>query len=161
MPWITTKSDDSTATGRHGIGLMTLRSLSSSLQVHCAPYHVQLDESVLSAVNAAQPPSWLAEEGWTVLHVPLARKVLNLESLHAWIKGWGHAGLLFLRSVTRVSLHDGTGAGVRDIGDLLHVSHFKSGVRAGRLRSAPSLQSVLHAEGGRFPTSERRSSMDE
>lgn len=115
MPWITTKSDDPAATGRHGIGLMTLRSLSSSLQVHCAPYHVQLNESVLSAVNAAQPPSWLAEESWTVLHVPLASKILNLESLHAWIKGWGHAGLLFLRSVTRVSLHDGTGAGVREL----------------------------------------------
>ena len=115
MPWITTKSEDPAATGRHGIGLMTLRSLSSSLQVHCAPYHVQLDESVLSAVNAAQPPSWLAEDGWTVLHVPLASNVLNLENLHAWIKGWGHAGLLFLRSVTRVSLHDGTGADVCEL----------------------------------------------
>jgi hypothetical protein len=115
MPWITTKSNDAAATGRHGIGLMTLRSLSSSLQVHCAPYHVQLDESVLSAVNAAQPPSWLAAQGWTVLHVPLASNVLNLESLHTWIKGWGHAGLLFLRSVTRVSLYDETGTGVREL----------------------------------------------
>lgn len=115
MPWITTKSDDPAATGRHGIGLMTLRSLSSSLQVHCAPYHVQLDESALSAVSAAQHPSWLAEEGWTVLHVPLARQTLDLDSLHAWIEGWGHAGLLFLRSVTRVSLHDSTGISVREL----------------------------------------------
>lgn len=115
MPWITTKSDDPAATGRHGIGLMTLRSLSSSLQVHCAPYHVQLDESALSAVSAAQPPSWLAEEGWTVLHVPLASQTLDLDSLHAWIEGWGHAGLLFLRSVTRVSLHDSTGTSVREL----------------------------------------------
>ncbi|MFS8934827.1 sacsin N-terminal ATP-binding-like domain-containing protein [Cupriavidus taiwanensis] len=56
MPWITTKSDDAAATGRHGIGLMTLRSLSSSLQVHCAPYHVQLDETALSAVSAGLSP---------------------------------------------------------------------------------------------------------
>ncbi|NMG76780.1 sacsin N-terminal ATP-binding-like domain-containing protein [Aromatoleum diolicum] len=115
MPWITTKSDDPAATGRHGIGLMTLRALSSSLQVHCAPYHVQLEESALSAVSAAQPPSWLAEEGWTVLHVPLARRSLDLDSLHAWIEGWGHAGLLFLRSVTRVSLHDSVGTSVREL----------------------------------------------
>jgi hypothetical protein len=115
MPWITTKSDDPAATGRHGIGLMTLRSLSSTLQVHCAPYHVQLDESVLSAISAAQPPSWLAEQGWTALHVPLSSSVLSLESLDAWINGWDHAGLLFLRSVTRVSLHDETGAAVREL----------------------------------------------
>jgi hypothetical protein len=115
MPWITTKSNDPAATGRHGIGLMTLRSLSPSLQVHCAPYHVQLRESVLSAVNAVQPPSWLADQGWTVLHVPVSSKDLNLESLHSWINGWGHAGLLFLRSVTRVSLHDEIGTGIREL----------------------------------------------
>ncbi|KWO67327.1 hypothetical protein WT98_02550 [Burkholderia territorii] len=115
MPWITTKSDDPAATGRHGIGLMTLRSLSSSLQVHCAPYHVQLDESALSAISAAQTPSWLAEQGWTVLHVPLPRQTLDLDSLHAWIEGWGHAGLLFLRSVTQVSLYDSTGTSVREL----------------------------------------------
>jgi hypothetical protein len=115
MPWITTKANDPAATGRHGIGLMTLRSLSSSLQVHCAPYHVQLDASVLSAVNAAQPPSWLAGQGWTILHVPLSSNILNLENLHAWIKSWDHAGLLFLRSVARVSLHDETGAEVREL----------------------------------------------
>jgi hypothetical protein len=115
MPWITTKSHDAAATGRHGIGLMTLRSLSSSVQVHCAPYHVQLDESVLSTVNAAQPPSWLAGERWTVLYVPLANKVLSLESLRAWITGWDHAGLLFLRFVTRVSLYDEMGAAVREL----------------------------------------------
>lgn len=115
MPWITTKSDDPAATGRHGIGLMTLRSLSSSLRVHCAPYHVQLDESALSAISAAHIPSWLAEEGWTVLHVPITRQILDLDSLHSWIEGWGHAGLLFLRSVTQVSLHDSTGNSVREL----------------------------------------------
>lgn len=31
IPWITTKSHDAAATGRHGIGLMTLRSLSPVL----------------------------------------------------------------------------------------------------------------------------------
>lgn len=115
MPWITTKSDDPAATGRHGIGLMTLRSLSSSLQVHCAPYHFQLDGAALSAVSATQPPSWFAEDGWTVLHVPLAPRTIDLDSLHTWIEGWGHAGLLFLRSVTRMSLHDSTGTSVREL----------------------------------------------
>lgn len=32
MPWITTEDQDPDATGRHGIGLMTLRALSMSLQ---------------------------------------------------------------------------------------------------------------------------------
>lgn len=115
MPWITTKADDAAATGRHGIGLMTLRSLSSVLRVHCAPYHVELNESALSPVGAAQTPSWLAEEGWTVLHVPLAQEALDPDSLQAWIDGWGHAGLLFLRSVKRVSLHAGMGASVCEL----------------------------------------------
>lgn len=112
MPWITTKSADAAATGRHGIGLMTLRALSSTLQVHCPPYHVQLAGSELSVVNAIAAPGWLAGEGWTILKIPLEKGILNLSDVNDWISGWGHAGLLFLRSVATVSLHDENGTSV-------------------------------------------------
>lgn len=112
MPWITTKSDDAAATGRHGIGLMTLRALSSTLEVHCPPYHVQLAGSELSAVNAIAAPEWLAGEGWTVLKIPLEKGGLSLSDVNDWISGWGHAGLLFLRSVASVSLHGENGDSV-------------------------------------------------
>lgn len=115
IPWITTKSHDAAATGRHGIGLMTLRSLSPYLQVHCPPYHVELAASALSPIDAASVPSWLAQPGWTLIHVPLAPKVVPLASMRDWIAQWGHDGLLFLRSVSRVALHDQTGSTICEL----------------------------------------------
>ncbi|QLA82508.1 hypothetical protein EXV95_18815 [Acidovorax sp. JMULE5] len=91
---------------------MTLRALSSTLQVHCPPYHVQLAGSQLSAINAIQAPRWLADEGWTILQIPVEKGMLSLSDVKEWMSGWGHAGLLFLRSVTNVSLHDENGYSV-------------------------------------------------
>ncbi|HEX6706092.1 MAG TPA: hypothetical protein VF169_15125 [Albitalea sp.] len=115
MPWITTKDQDADATGRHGIGLMTLRALSLSLQVHCPPYHVQLDDDALAPVDAMVAPGWLAGERWTVMRVPLATNTVSRQSLHEWFTKWGHAGLLFLKSVVRVSLHDEAGAAIDEL----------------------------------------------
>jgi len=43
-PWLSNKTDNVLATGRFGIGLMTLRALSEVLDVHSGPYHVRLGD---------------------------------------------------------------------------------------------------------------------
>jgi hypothetical protein len=40
LPWLSSKTEDAGATGRFGVGLMTLRILSDVLDVHSGPYHV-------------------------------------------------------------------------------------------------------------------------
>lgn len=52
-PWLTTKADDATTTGRFGIGLSALQSLSTTLEVHCAPYHVRIGDPFVAPV---EPP---------------------------------------------------------------------------------------------------------
>ena len=41
-PWLSTKGSQADTTGRFGIGLMTLCSLSDTIEVYCHPYHVRL-----------------------------------------------------------------------------------------------------------------------
>jgi len=41
-PWLSNKTENVLATGRFGIGLMTLRALAGVLDVHSGPYHMRL-----------------------------------------------------------------------------------------------------------------------
>ena len=62
-PWLSTKGDDATTIGRFGIGLMTLRSLSATMEVHCPPYHVQIGEPTISPLHRPTLPAGFQEEG--------------------------------------------------------------------------------------------------
>ena len=114
-PWLTTKRSEAAPIGRFGIGLMTLRSISKTLQVHCHPYHVQLGEPTLSPIDPAMPPPGFDEAGWTTLRVPLERGAVSPEELEEWLDRWDDAALLFLRSVSKVTLVDLEGAPIRHL----------------------------------------------
>ena len=114
-PWLSTKGSEAGTTGRFGIGLMTLRALSNTLEIHCHPYHVQLGEPTLSPVDPTMPPLGLDVAGWTTLRVPLKPGDVDQEELEAWLNRWDDAALLFLRSVSRVTLLDQQGSLVRHL----------------------------------------------
>ena len=114
-PWLSTKSNQANTTGRFGIGLMTLRSLSKTLEVHCHPYHVRLDGSTLWPSDPPTTPPGFDETGWTTLCVPLEQGAVIPSELVGWLKRWDDAALLFLRSIKMVTLLDPTGAPIREL----------------------------------------------
>lgn len=105
-PWLTTKRSEAAPIGRFGIGLMTLRSISNTLEVHCHPYHVRLGDPPLSPINPSVLPPNLREAGWTILRIPFQRGKLSSGELAEWLNQWGSSALLFLRKVSRVTLLD-------------------------------------------------------
>ena len=103
MPWLSTKSDDSSTHGRFGIGLMTLRSLSTQIEVHCHPYYVRLGDPTIAPIEPSEFPAEFQETGWTTLRIPLEVNVSS-EEIEDWLNRWGEAALLFLNHVSRVTL---------------------------------------------------------
>lgn len=101
-PWLTTKADDESATGRFGIGLSTLHSIAESFEFHSGDYHVQLGAPTV-AVVADTPP----DHSGTLLRVPLRDgALLEPGGLLAWADEWDHASLLFLRHIRTVVFSD-------------------------------------------------------
>ena len=115
MPWLSTKGDQADTNGRFGIGLMTLRALSDTIDVHCHPYHFRLAKSALSPVDPQTPPRGLDEAGWTTLRVPLDRRGISQSELEEWLDRWDDSALLFLRSVTAVASLDPDGTTIREL----------------------------------------------
>jgi hypothetical protein len=104
MPWLTTMGGESGSLGRFGIGLMTLRALSSILDVHCEEYHVRIGSPTLSFIEDEAVPHDFYGSGWTVFRVPVAAKNIGLSDIEAWLDAWDDSALLFLGSVSRISL---------------------------------------------------------
>ena len=109
-PWLSTKGGEVTSIGRFGIGLMTLRSLSSTTEVHSAPYHVRLNEFGISPLEL---PSESQQVGWTTFRIPLEADAVTLPQLVEWLDRWDDAALLFLNNVARVTLFSPEGKEVR------------------------------------------------
>ena len=115
-PWISTKGDDPTAIGRFGIGLMTLRALSETMEVHCPPYHVQIGEpAIISPIGRPELPAGFQEFSWTTLRIPLEDGAISSDELIEWLDRWDDAALLFLRNVLRVTLVGPRGETVREL----------------------------------------------
>ncbi|MCX4821095.1 hypothetical protein OG883_14465 [Streptomyces sp. NBC_01142] len=103
MPSLTSKDDDPDATGRFGIGLMTLRRLSPVLEIFCGFYRVRIGDPDLSLADPFSGPSWFAEDGWTVLRIPLATPAdVQVQDVDDWLAAWGDEALLFLDHVRTV-----------------------------------------------------------
>lgn len=113
-PWLSTKMDDASATGRFGIGLTALRGLSEVLEVHCQPYRLRIGDPTIDVADKLSP-SDIIEPGWTALRVPLEPDALNSIDLVAWFERWDDSALLFLRSVSKVALYDPTGRAIRTL----------------------------------------------
>ena len=143
-PWLSTKGDDAASIGRFGIGLMTLRSLSRTLEVHCPPYHVRLGDPTISTIDRPTLPAAFQEAGWTTLRVPLETRSVGLEEVVKWLDRWDDSALLFLRHVTRVTLLLPEGTAMRE----LTLRRYDDGELV-KSESAPT-QSVSrhHAEAG-------------
>jgi hypothetical protein len=105
-PWVTTKTGDASATGRFGIGLQTLQSLSPILEVASGHYRMRLDDTI-SPVDEVDIPDGFAKQGDTVFRIPLAPGTVDEEALDGWFARWDDAALLFCRSVRRISLEAG------------------------------------------------------
>jgi hypothetical protein len=114
-PWLSNKTDNEVATGRFGIGLMTLRALSDVLDVHSGPYHIRLGQPTISAIESSTLPLSLSEPDWTAICVPLRPDSVTTDDIAAWMGRWGDGALLFLRSVREVSVLDPMGLRVRTL----------------------------------------------
>jgi hypothetical protein len=112
MPWLTSKAEKAESTGRFGIGLMTLQSLSPHLEVHSGHYRIRVGDPALSAAEPFPVPGWFGGDGWTVLRVPLEPGALSAAEVDAWLAEWGDGALLFLSHVREVAHLDEAG-GVR------------------------------------------------
>lgn len=115
LPWVTTKADDPSASGRFGIGQKTLRALGGPIDAHCDPYHFRMGE-----VPAPCPPEPSIDGFYdpsareTLLVVPLHDEV-DKAALEQFIAELGTRSLVFLRAIRRVALIDlATGASVFD-----------------------------------------------
>ena len=114
-PWLSTKGDNAATIGRFGIGLMTLRSLSGTIEVHCHPYHVRLGEPTLSPIGPPSLPSRFQEAGWTTFRIPLATGTVSLEDIKEWFGKWDDGALLFLSHVSRLELLASDGTQIREL----------------------------------------------
>jgi len=114
-PWLSTKGNDSRATGRFGIGLTALQSLGDVLDVYCDPYRIRIGSPSIDVAEPLAPPPSISGAGWTLLRVPIASSDVALEDIDSWLRRWDDSALLFLRSVAAVSLHDDTGKVVRKL----------------------------------------------
>jgi hypothetical protein len=112
MSWLTSKAEQADSTGRFGIGLMTLQSLSPHLEIYCGHHRFRVGDPDLSVAKPYPVPDWFAGDTWMVLRVLLEPGVLGANEVDAWLAEWGDSALLFLGSVGSVTHLDEQG-GVR------------------------------------------------
>ena len=114
-PWLTMKAEDVLATGRFGIGLTTMRSLSDVLEIHSGCFHMRFGDPMVSAIGAPDIAE-AAGPSATVLCVPLKTGSLDTAALDEWLSRWDHSALLFCRNVQRVTVLSPEGIPVRTLG---------------------------------------------
>lgn len=108
---VSTKPDDSEATGKFGIGLKTVTRLAASFEVHSFPYHFRVTDQHLERVRArpTQPPLYTAAKPETLIALKL-RDSYPADGLARWFEQLAPDALLFMRSVRRLELRDSAGA---------------------------------------------------
>lgn len=106
-PWVTTKSGIASATGRFGIGLMTLQTIAPTLEVYSGDYRIRLGEPTIAYIEDPDLPGEFARSGDTVFRVPLASGALEAADIDAWFERWDEAALLFCNSVEEISVETG------------------------------------------------------
>ncbi|MEN8655253.1 hypothetical protein ABCR94_32890 [Streptomyces sp. 21So2-11] len=107
MPWLSGKTADTEATGRFGIGLSTLRALTTVWEVHCDPFHVRFAGTNLQLAAPPKLPDEISGPEWTVFRIPLAPGTLTAAQLLEWFEDWNDASLLFLRHLRRLEVTAG------------------------------------------------------
>lgn len=115
IPWLSEKTNQAEKLGRFGIGLKTLQSLSETLEGHNGHFHLALGRSTLRA--AGKDPGWPNKPAaaTTVFVVPFQRGATTEHEVAVWLESWGDAGLLFLRTLSSVTLLDARGEPVASV----------------------------------------------
>lgn len=116
IPWLSLKVDSEDKIGRFGIGLKTLQSLSTVLEVFEGHFAVRFGPDGFSALD--QIVTWPADpfDGvGTTFAIPLDPTTLNVRDIAKWLAHWGEPGLIFLRHVSRITLLDMSGVSVLDL----------------------------------------------
>lgn len=107
LPWLSTKDDDSDASGRFGIGQQTLLSLGSPITLHASPFHF--------VMGAGGPELCVPEPNIggvydsarrdTMLTIPLDSRVTRDSVIDA-VRELGVDALIFLKSIRKLHFHD-------------------------------------------------------
>lgn len=109
IPWLSEKTGKAEKLGRFGIGLKTLQSLSETLEGHNGHFHIRLGRSTLEPAD--DNPGWPTRpaSATTVFVVPFQHGTTTQHEVADWLRSWGDAGLLFLRTLRSVTLVDSDG----------------------------------------------------
>jgi hypothetical protein len=161
-PWLSLKSADSNTLGRFGIGLMTLRSLSDSLEVHCDHFHLTLESQRLTPLDGSNTfPYRIGGAGTTVFRIPIRGDAVAEEEITSWLDSWGDAGLIFLSSVLSVEVLDRDGvptaAAVLSRGELTHHNVASGIMRAGEVKAGDGRRWLVYSHDAPTPPHLRRS----
>ena len=106
LPYLTTKSGEAEQKGRFGIGLKTLRRISSRMAIHGAPYHFSAQGLDVLTELAAEPIASFYDPVVDTLLVLDLVPEFDPGALDAWFEDWSEDGLLFLKSVRRFAWID-------------------------------------------------------
>lgn len=116
--FLSTKREDAKATGRFGVGLKTLSRIATDLEIHGAPYHVEVETAGPRNIRAAGdiPGFYQRAGGDTLLRLRLVRG-FDWADFEAWFRELGSDLLLFLNSVKALRLIDLRRAKPRQVGN--------------------------------------------
>ena len=113
LPLISGSRQDAEKIGQFGVGLKTLKQLGHQLQVHCRPLpSFAIEDGRIKPFAAGKPIQgfWNAEARETLFVLALKEKesdqerAFDLAFFESWLAGWDSSSLLFLDSVSAVSL---------------------------------------------------------
>jgi hypothetical protein len=107
LPGLSGKREDPLATGRFGIGLSTIRSLTNAWEIHQGPFRVQFEGSTIRTAATLDPAGLTDGPDWTVFRIPLTKFAITSRDLDSWFASWDNAALLFLRTVRVVRVAAG------------------------------------------------------
>jgi hypothetical protein len=105
--FLSTKRSSAEATGKFGVGLQTLKTLGSRLEIHCPPYHFAVEGSQVRRVQSRRSIAgvYAPSKFDTMLALQLNAGV-DLEALRGWVSCWGADSMLFLHNVRRIAAID-------------------------------------------------------
>lgn len=106
LPYLTTKSGDAEQKGRFGIGLKTLKRISTGIGIHSAPYHFTADGLDLHTIVAAPAIEEFYRPGVDTLFVLDLVAGFSSTDLQDWFNAWSEDELIFLRSVRSFAWFD-------------------------------------------------------
>ncbi|MFZ2950725.1 MAG: hypothetical protein WA003_14715, partial [Desulfuromonadaceae bacterium] len=103
LPFVSTKDSDSSAIGRFGIGMKTLWRLGRHMEVHCLPYHFQVERLIIQPALVPPATEWYRPESDTLVRLRL-NPTHDPEEFATWVRERSAQVLTFLRHVTNLVL---------------------------------------------------------